>query len=300
MTINSSNPVHVNNWTCSNPRAIVHIIHGMSEHSARYEHFAKALNEVGCSVYSSDLRGHGKTAGSVENVGFFAEKNGWNLVVQDLVELTKEIKDKHPNLPVFILGHSMGSFFARNIAYQAPNLVDGYIFSGTLGHPGWKGILGKPLAKLSGAIRGKKKKSNFLQKTSFAGFNKRVENKRTEKDWLTRNEVIVDEYINDPFCMQIFSNQFFYDLATGVLNINKIGNIEKVNKDTPVLFVSGAMDPLGVYGKGPTEVYNKYQKVGVKDLEMEFFEGGRHEILNETNREEVYEVIINWLKEKIK
>jgi len=298
MSKDLADSVHVNRWECSSPRAIIHIIHGMSEHSSRYEHFAIALNKSNYSVYSSDLRGHGKTAGSIDNVGFFAEKDGWNLVVRDLIELSNEIKKEHPDLPLFILGHSMGSFFARNMAYRKPNLADGYILSGTLGHPGWKGVLGKPIARISGTLFGKRKRSKFLQNTSFAGFNKRVENKRTEKDWLTRNEAIVDQYINDPYCMQTFTNQFFYDLATGVLNINKIGNIEKVNKDSPVLLITGSMDPLGVYGKGPTEVYNKYLKVGVKDLEMEFIEGGRHEILNETNREEVYNLIIDWLDKR--
>lgn len=292
------NVIHTVNWSAEQPKAIIHIIHGMSEHSARYEHFAKALNKAGYSAYSSDLRGHGKTAGAIENVGYFAENDGWAIVVQDLIDYTKRIKADNPDIPVFIFGHSMGSFFARNIAYQEPDLADGYIISGTVGHPGWKGVVGKPMSKLTGAIKGKKKPSKFLQGLGFAGLNKRVENKRTKMDWLSRDEEIVDKYINDPYCMQTFSNQFFNDLATGVLDISKKSNIEKVNKNTPVLFISGDMDPLGGYGKGPTEVFKKYKDTGVNDVELRLFEGGRHELLNETNREDVYEFVVGWIRER--
>ena len=292
------NQTFTQKWTVDQPRAIVHIIHGMSEHIGRYDHFAKALNKAGYSAIGSDLRGHGKTAGSIENIGFFADQDGWNLVVQDAIQLTKEIKAENPNVPVFILGHSMGSFIARTLAFTDPDLVDGYLLSATIGHPGWKGIVGKPMSKLMGALFGKKKPSKFLADTSFAGFSKRIKDKRTNKDWLTRDPKIVDQYIADPFCMQIFSNQFFNDLAIGVLEISKKSNIEKVSKNTPVVFISGSMDPAGEYGKGPTEVFEKYKSANVENVDLHLFEGGRHEILNETNREEIYGFIVQWLNDK--
>ncbi|MDX2359679.1 MAG: alpha/beta hydrolase [Crocinitomicaceae bacterium] len=291
---------HVYHWPTTNPKAIIHIIHGMTEHGARYEHFARALNNQGFGVYCPDVRGHGITAGSLENVGFFAEKEGWKLVVNDAIEQTKNIKKSHPDIPVFILGHSMGSFIARSIAIASPKLVNGYILSATVGHPGWKGTVGKPLAKTLAFLFGKRKRIKFLTNTAFNGYNKRVENVRTERDWLTRDEAIVDAYVNDPYCMQEFTAQFFYDLSKGLLEINKQENINKVDKEEQVLMVYGEMDPAGEYGKGPKEVYGKYQKAGVNDLEIIGFEGGRHEILNETNREEVYTVITDWLNVRAK
>ena len=292
------NQIFTQKWPVENPRAVVHLIHGMSEHIARYDHFAQALNKAGFSAVGSDIRGHGKTAGSLENIGFFANRDGWNVVVQDAIQLTQEIKAENPDVPIFVIGHSMGSFIARTLAFTEPTLADGFIYSGTSGHPGWKGVLGKPIAKLAGALFGKKKPSKFLMNTALAGFNSKIIDKRTEKDWLSRDSKIVDLYINDPYCMQLFKNQFFYDLAGGILEINKKSNINKVNKKTPVLFVSGSMDPVGNYGKGPAEVLEKHNASGVTDLAIHLFEGGRHEILNETNREEIYGFIVQWLNEK--
>jgi alpha-beta hydrolase superfamily lysophospholipase len=299
MESSPGNSIYIHDWTVEQPKAIVHIIHGMSEHGARYEHFANALNKANYSAYASDLRGHGKTAGGIENIGFFAESDGWNTVIQDIVKITNEIKAKHPDLPIFILGHSMGSLLARNIAYIEPNLVNGHIFSGTSGHPGWKGVLGKPMAKAATQILGKRKKSKSLMKATFAGFNKKIENKRTDQDWLTRDDKIVDAYINDPYCSQIFTNQFFYDLATGVLDVSKQSNINKVNKSTPVLFISGEMDPVGKYGKGVLSIFRKFEKAAIQELEIKLFQGGRHEILNEINKEEVYEFVITWIEGQI-
>ncbi len=291
----SNAKIHVYNWSIENPKSIVHIIHGMSEHAARYQHFGRALNQAGFGVVASDLRGHGKTAGEIDDIGFFAKADGWNLVTQDCISLTKSIKNDYPNVPVIILGHSMGSFVARTIAFNEPSLADGYVLSGTVGDAGWKGTMGKPMAKLLAIIFGKKSRSKFLTNMTFSGWNKRIEEKRTHRDWLTRDSEVVDKYINDPYCSQNFSNQFFYDLASGVSEMNKLENIRKVNLNTPVLIVSGAMDPAGNYGKGPKEIFEKYKSVGVKKIEIKLFDDGRHEIINETNREEIYSFIINWL-----
>ena len=287
---------HIYKWPADAPRGIVHIVHGMSEHAGRYAHFASALNEQGYTVYASDLRGHGKTAGDIEHVGHLADHDGWEKVVEDIIDLTNEIKVNHPDTPVYLLGHSMGSFVVRTVMLREPKICDGVILSGTIGHPGLKGIVGKRLAWLMAQIRGKKKRTKLLTHLSFGHFNKRIKDQRTEKDWLTRDEVIVDQYINDPYCMQIFTTQFYYDLARGVLEINATKNFRKLDKDTPVLIVSGSMDPAGEYGKGPRQVYQKMQHAGIKHVELHLFSGGRHEILNETNRAEVYQFIFNWLQ----
>lgn len=283
-------------WDCAQPKAIIHIVHGMSEHADRYDHFATELTKQGFVVYSSDLRGHGKTAGELEKVGQFAMQDGWNKVVKDIIALSYHFKKQNPNLPLIILGHSMGSFLARNVAYTNTDIADGYIFSATAGHPGLIGIVGKSVANMNMKMTGKKKRSKFMTKLAFGDFNKKYKKPRTEKDWLTRDEQIVDKYINDPYCMQIFTSQFYTDLLHGVLDMNDFSNMLKLNKTTPTLLFAGDMDPVGDYGKGPQEVHDKFIRAGLKNIELTIFSEGRHEMLNETNKEEAYNLIFEWLK----
>ncbi|MCT4582860.1 MAG: lysophospholipase [Flavobacteriales bacterium] len=287
-------------WECEQPKGVVHIVHGMSEHAARYNDFALFLNEHGYLVYASDLRGHGKTAGSLDKVGNFAMQDGWNKVVGDVIDLSKELDLKYPNLPLYILGHSMGSFISRNIAILCPPEIDGYIFSATAGHPGLKGWFGKHVSNLNLKLMGKKNNTPFMDFLMFWDYNLKYENKRTKKDWLSKDEAIVDAYMADPFCMQVFTSQFFNDLLKGVFYINETYHIRKMEKEKPILLFAGDMDPVGDYGKGPQEVYNKFKKSGIKDVTLKMYASGRHEMLNETNRAEVYEMVLNWLNEKTK
>ena len=232
-------PLTLYHWECENPKAIVHIVHGMSEHAARYDHFASWLNENDITVVSSDLRGHGKTAGELRNVGHFATRNGWEKVCKDICLITEETIKKHPNLPIIFLGHSMGSFLIRKISYSFGNFGSGYIFSSTAGHPGLIGIAGVRIAKLNVKLMGRRNKSQLMTQLTFGDFNKKYKNKKTKKDWLTKDESIVNQYINDPYCMQTFSSQFYNDLVEGVLEINEISNINKMVKNLPVLLFAG-------------------------------------------------------------
>ena len=291
-------PLTLYHWECENPKAIVHIVHGMSEHAARYDHFASWLNENDITVVSSDLRGHGKTAGELKNVGHFATRNGWEKVCKDICLITEETIKKHPNLPIIFLGHSMGSFLIRKISYSFGNFGSGYIFSSTAGHPGLIGIAGVRIAKLNVKLMGRRNKSQLMTQLTFGDFNKKYKNKKTKKDWLTKDESIVNQYINDPYCMQTFSSQFYNDLVEGVLEINETSNINKMVKNLPVLLFAGDMDPVGNYGKGTKEVYEKMKECGVEDIELVLYEDGRHEMLNETNKMDVYQMILNWITSK--
>ncbi len=285
-------------WECEQPKGVVHIVHGMSEHAARYNDFALYLNQHGYLVFASDLRGHGKTAGTLDKVGLFAMQDGWNKVVGDVINLSKELDLKYPDLPLYLLGHSMGSFIARSVAILCPPEIDGYVFSATAGHPGLIGKVGVHVSNFNLKLMGKKNRSNMMTQLAFGDYNKKYENKRTEKDWLTKDEAIVDAYIADPFCMQIFTSQFYNDLLSGVLYINETYHIRKMEKEKPILMFAGDMDPVGDYGKGPQEVFDKFKKAGIKDVELKIYETGRHEMLNETNKAEVYELVLNWLNEK--
>lgn len=290
-------PLAIYKWDCENPKGIIHIVHGMSEHAARYDHFATFLNQNGYLVRSSDLRGHGKTAGSIEKVGLFAMEDGWSKVVKDIKFLNEHFGQGN-DLPVIMLGHSMGSFLVRTLMYQFPNSGDAYILSATGGHPGMLGVVGKKLATVNTSMMGKKNKTKLMTKLAFGDFNKKYE-KRTEKDWLSRDNEVVDKYIADPYCMQIFTSQFFNDLLEGVLEINKLSNIEKVAKHKPTYFFAGDMDPVGAYGKGPVEVKEKFEKAGVEDVELKMYPEGRHEMLNEINKNEVYQDVLKWIENRI-
>ena len=280
-------------------KAVVQIAHGMAEHGKRYADFAKFLNTHGYAVYANDHRGHGQTAGSLDNVGYFSDKDGFNKAVNDLKKLSEDIKSKHPDKPLFLLGHSMGTFLFRKYMMDPPVELKGVILSGTAGHPGLLGQSGIFISNLLKIFNSPKAPSPLMNALSFKAYNKAFKPNRTDFDWLSRDHEKVDEYVNDPYCGTVFSIQFFNDLINGLLDVSDQKNIDKTNENLPLLLVSGAEDPVGNNGKGVTEVFNKFNKTGLKDLTLKLFENGRHEILNETNRVEVYNFILNWLEERI-
>lgn len=278
-------------------KAIVQIAHGMAEHSKRYHRFAEALTKEGFAVYANDHRGHGQTAGSLENVGYFADENGWNLVVEDMHKLTETIKSNHPNIPVFLFGHSMGSFLSRNYIFRYGNDIQGVILSGTGGDPGLLGKIENFVAKRESKNKGKKFRSPLLKNLSFGKFNNAFKPNRTEFDWLSRDDAEVDTYVNDPYCGGDFTAGFYEDLLSGLGVVNSFKNTRKVPKNLPIYLFSGEKDPVGNNTKGVKQIFKAYQKAGIKDVTCKFYKDGRHEMLNEINREEVFSDIIIWLND---
>jgi alpha-beta hydrolase superfamily lysophospholipase len=273
----------------------IQVVHGMAEHAARYSEFAGFLTKNGAVVYADDHRGHGRTAGSLDRVGFFAEKDGWNLVVNDEFELTQKIKKENPGLPVFLLGHSLGSSIVRDYIFEHGDYINGAVLSGPSCDPGILAVFGKLIAKWQIKQSGFKTKSPLLDNLSFGKFNSYFKPNRTAFDWLSTNEENVDRYITDPYCGSVFSAGFFYDLIYGVKKVNLFKNIIKIPKNLPILLISGEKDPVSDFTKGTMKVFNGYKKAGITDLNVKFYAGFRHEILNETNRSEVYKDIMDWL-----
>lgn len=294
--------VFVYKWLPDNPSAVkaaVQIAHGMAEHAARYERFADALTGAGYAIYANDHRGHGKTAGTQENVGYFADENGWERVVSDMHALTGIIKKEIPDKPVLLFGHSMGSFLSRHYAMLYTKELSGLVLSGTGGDPGALGKAGLFIARMEAKIRGRKAKSEIMNKLSFGAFNNAFKPNRTDYDWLSRDNAEVDKYINDPWCGAVFTAGFFCDMLNGLAFINKKENIEKISKNLPVYIFSGAKDPVGANTKGVTQVYNSLKDMGLGDVTLKFYEEGRHESLNEINRDEVYKDVMAWLDKHI-
>ncbi len=291
--------IFTNKWLPDNSdtiKAIVQISHGMAEHSDRYMRFAEFLTANNFAVYANDHRGHGKTAGEVENLGYFADTKGWDLVVEDMKTLTNIIHENHPKLPVLLFGHSMGSLLFREYIFSYSQEINGVILSGTAGDPGLLGNVGIVVSKMECLLRGKKSKSTLLDKLSFGNFNTAFKPNRTAFDWLSRDTKEVDKYIEDSYCGSIFTAGFFNDMLRGIKNINKFSNIQKIPKNLPVYFLSGAKDPVGENTKGVLKVVNIFKKAGLTDVSFKFYEEGRHEMLNEINREEVFSDILEWLK----
>ena len=295
VTASDGVPLHTHRWLPDGPpKAIVQIAHGLGEHSARYARLAEALTAAGYAVYANDHRGHGRTA-TEDDHGFFADKGGWDLVVGDLRAVTRFAQDEHPGLPFFLLGHSMGSYLARNYIIEDSRDLAGVVLSATGGDPGWVGKVGPVLALTEARVRGRRHVSTLLQNLINGPYNAAFKPNRTSFDWLSRDEAEVDKYIADELCGRTARSGFFIDLSAGVAKSNDRRQVARVRRDLPILIVSGDKDPSGHNGKGPRAVRDQYASVGVTDVTCTLYPGARHEIFNETNRDEVTSDLIAWL-----
>lgn len=293
-------PIFVNKWMPGEGvRGIVQIAHGMCEHSERYCDFAAALVDAGYAVYANDHRGHGKTAGALENLGYFADENGWELVVDDMYELTQISKKENPTLPIFLFGHSMGSFLSRRYIQKYGSEISGVILSGTGADPGLLSAIGIGIAKWEIKKKGRKARSALLTQLTFGNYNKQFRPQRTEHDWLSRDEKEVDKYIADPYCGAVVTAGFFHDMVTGIKLLDRPEQLGNVPKDLPILLFSGEKDPVGNNTKGVRKVFRNFQKAGIQDVSCKFYPDGRHEMLNEINKEEVYCDVMDWLNKRV-
>lgn len=290
--------LHVVVWEPHEVKAVLQISHGMIEFIERYEEFAAYLTARGFLVVGNDHLGHGQTAGCDEDLGYFCpEKSA--VVVEDLHKVTQEMKKLYPNVPYFLLGHSMGSFMARRYLMTYGKELTGAIIVGTGRQKPYVLVTAKLINGMIGLCKGERHRSKLMVKLAFGTYNKRIPNLRSENDWLTRDEKIVDFYNAHKHCMFIFTvngNKTLFDVLTF---IQKKENIAKLPKDVPMFIVAGAEDPVGEYGKGVLKVYESYKKHGVQDISVKLYEKDRHEILNELDRDVVYADIAKWLESKM-
>jgi alpha-beta hydrolase superfamily lysophospholipase len=278
--------VHVYRWLPDGEvRAIVQIAHGMAEHAARYARLAEALTAAGYAVYADDHRGHGKTC-SEADVGHFADRDGWDLVLSDLRALGQRAREEHPGKKLVFFGHSMGSFFGQQLLQRHWRDYDAMIFSGTNAPGSVLERLGGGAARLERARGGPRGKSALLSFLSFGSFNDAFKPARTDFDWLSRDPAEVDKYVADPRCGFRCTNQLWVDLLDGLRAIATSG-FGAVRKDLPVHLFSGDRDPVSRGGKGVRELHERLRSAGLTDVSMRLYPEGRHEMLNETNRDEV-------------
>lgn len=281
------------------PKAIVQIAHGIAEHIERYRPFMAFLAENGCLAVGNDHLGHGKSIASPAEQGFFAEKDGWDCVVADMDRLHDLMREQYPAVPYVFFGHSMGSFLTRTYLIEHPDKYDAAIISGT-GHQARAMVLGGcAAASFFVKKEGAHAVGTTLNNIAFGSYNKGYENPRTIYDWLSRDPAVADAYAADPLCGFIATNGLFRDMMYGIRFITDQKNIERMNKEKPIYFMSGDADPVGENGRGVTRAYKAFCKAGLHNVTLRLYPGGRHEMLNETNKETVFQDILNWLREKI-
>jgi alpha-beta hydrolase superfamily lysophospholipase len=283
------------------PHAIVHIVHGMAEHSGRYERLALRLNTAGIVVWAADMRGHGKTADLSVNdaargglVGHCADKDAVSRIAADIDALNRTIGKQYPNTPLFLMGHSWGSFLAQNYIETYGNRLAGCILSGTRGPDGLKIKAGVPIMTALAALCGRK--GSFLAHAMADGpYSRPFKPIRTTFDWLSRDEKEVDAYINDPLCGKLCSSVFYRDLLLLLNKIHKPEALAAIKRELPIYIFGGSADPVGDMGNSPIALVNAYRSIGIQDLEFVLYPDARHETLNETNREEVTENLLAWI-----
>lgn len=296
--------IHVYAWVPENPKACLQLVHGMMEHAARYGHFARWMSNQGIAVYANDHRGHGRSTDHgpepAKKLGLFAEKNGWDLAVHDLLTLNRIISDKHKDIPVFMLGHSVGSALTRTFMINHGGVLHGVILSGLLQQPSIRLRAGITLAEWLKTFRGKYHRSQTLKMAGYGSYSKLFKPSRTEFDWLTHREDIVDDYINDPLCGYPSTNCYYADLFRGMLYNNNKQNLERIPRNLAVFILAGGKDPAGDFGKAPLSVQSQLKGAGMDDITVKVYPEGRHEMLNETNREEVYLELYRWIISKLR
>jgi alpha-beta hydrolase superfamily lysophospholipase len=269
------------------------ISHGMAEHIERYDEFARELAEHNYIVYGHNQRGHKDTILSKQDYGYMGENNNFEIMVTDLSEICDIIKEEHPELPIILFGHSMGSFVSQRFAQLYGNKINGLIITGSSQNSNLLLSVGLLIARIICKLKGRRYRSNLLNDLSFKSFNKVFKPNRTEFDWLNRDEKEVDKYVADPYCGGIFSAAYFKDFFKALKDIN--ANFELVRKYLPLLILSGGNDPVGGCGKGVTKLYQTYVKKQMSDLTFKLYDQARHEILLELCKEEVKQDIFNWL-----
>ena len=274
-------------------KAAVAIHHGMAEHMERYTDFITYLTSNGVAVFMHDMANHGFSNQNRAELGFFGKKDGWLGLIKDYKTVFECMRKAYPAVKHIAFGHSMGSFIVRCFDARYPELSSASVYMGTGGTNDAAGI-GIKVADLIAHIKGAHHRSEFMDKLAFGKYNVKFE-KRTSYDWLTRDQAIVDQYIADPLCGYLFTIKGMADL----LHLNTAANsdewYEKVRKDLPILLISGAEDPVGEYAKRIDEVYNKLLQSGHTAVEEKLYPECRHEVLNELNKEEVYEDIYSFI-----
>lgn len=292
--------IHAVKWIPDGiPICVLQIVHGMAEYALRYDAFARYLAQQGILVVANDHLGHGLSRDEKMPYGYFCKRDAATVVVRDVHRLKKIVQEQNIGIPYFILGHSMGSFITRNYLFRYGKGIDGAIIVGTGNQAGYLPRAAKALTALLRIFQGEEHVSLFVDKLMFKDYNNKIDNPITEYDWLSRDRYVVDRAMEDPLFGFKFTLNGFHTLSELVIRSEKKANIEKIPKDLPILFMSGTDDPVGEYGRGVTLAYENIKAAGIQDIHIKLYDGGRHEIINEIDKEIIYADVYKFLKTHI-
>lgn len=283
------------------PVAVLQIVHGMVEYIERYEAFASFLCDKGYAVVGHDHIGHGHSVSSKSELGVMTGKHPSDIMVEDIYTNYKLNKKQFPNIPYYILGHSMGSYMLRKFLCVKAEQLEGIkaaVVMGTGQEAAMTVNAGLAVINIMKLFKGPNYRSKFVQKLTYSAPYKQFDcyGKDYSKSWLSKNIESVDAYYHDEYCTYMFTLNAYKGLVESTKFDRKQSNVDKMRKDMPLLVVSGKDDPVGALGKGTTKAYESFVKAGIKDVTLKLYEGDRHEILNELDREQVYEDIYNWME----
>jgi alpha-beta hydrolase superfamily lysophospholipase len=292
--------VAVHRWMPNGaPRGIILVSHGVGEYAMRYDRFAEAATARDFAVIAPDHRGHGETAGSLSKLGYLADGDGFSRVTEDLHEILAETKREFPSIPVFLFGHSFGSIVGQGYVERYGETLSGCVLSGTIGPDPARVFFGKILANLIASIRGRKKISPFLVQLAMGKNLERVIDPASPSSWLTRDVAEVEKYDASPWAGFMSTAGFYQDLTNGLSAIHTQKEIDSIPKRLPILFIYGTDDPVGSYGKTIGRLVELYKRASIVDVTVIPYEGARHEVLNETNRDEVTADVLAWITARV-
>ena len=278
------------------PKAVVQIAHGLAEHAGRYARLAEALTGAGYGVYANDHRGHGHTARRAEDLGYFADEGGWRKCVADMRDLNRRIAADHDGVPIILLGHSMGSFLCQDFIIEHGGALSGCVLSATNGKPPPTAWIGRLIGFLEQVRLGRRGRSTLLHALALGAMNRPFKPARTPFDWLSRDAAEVDKYIADPLCGFIPTVQLYLDLIGGLVEIARPSRQARIPRSLPIYVICGDRDPAG---RNVEQLLRAYRRAGLARVSHRFYAAGRHEILNELNRDEVTRNLIAWLDETV-
>jgi alpha-beta hydrolase superfamily lysophospholipase len=283
-------------WLPDGPaKAALQIAHGLAEHGGRYARLAQALTGAGYAVYAGDHRGHGRTAPTPADLGFFAARDGWRRCLDDLGALHRRIAADHPGLPVVLLGHSMGSFMAQQVISERGDELAGAVLSGSGGRPGALASVGRLVARIERLRLGARGRSALIHGLSFGAFNKPFAPARTPFDWLSRDPAEVDKYVADPLCGFVATVQLWIDLLDALGDVTGARRQARIPKRLPLYVISGSRDPVGADTRSVQQLLAAYRAAGLERVTHRFYPDCRHELFNELNRDEVTRDLVAWL-----
>ena len=275
-------------------KGIVQLSHGMTDYTARYIDLAEYLTSEGYIFAGHHHIGHGHTASKDEDLGYFGEKDGLDVLIKDMHTMNRYLRESYPALPLVVFGHSMGSFIARLYVLKHPHSAVGAIFHGT-GGPNPLIPLGRVVATVNGWIHGSRHRSKFITSLAFGSYNSKFPKEEGDNAWLTRDISRVSGRADDKFTNFTFTISGYRELFRMIADSNSNDWFKNYSREMPTLIISGDMDPVGDYGKGPEYIYKRLMQTGHGALSLKIYEGARHELFNETNREEVFGDIVGWL-----